>query len=115
MSSRGPEVVDAASEGESQPEKEEPEPEMEAESGPPDTNQTEKGGPAAGGATTTPENCVDVHVLSASGLAKMDRNGKADPYVVLTCGKTKAQKSKVMSETLSPVWSDAQFTCTFDT
>jgi Ca2+-dependent lipid-binding protein len=29
---------------------------------------------------------ASVRLLRASGLAKMDRNGKADPYVVLRCG-----------------------------
>ena len=50
-----------------------------------------------------------VHVLSASGLAKMDLNGKADPYVVLKCGKAKEQRSKVVPKNLSPVWDDAHF------
>jgi hypothetical protein len=39
----------------------------------------------------------------------MDRKGKADPYVVLSCGKGKEQRSKVMPKTLSPVWDDAAF------
>ena len=50
-----------------------------------------------------------VHVLSASGLPKMDLNGKADPYIVLKCGKAKVQKSKVVPKSLSPVWNDAHF------
>jgi hypothetical protein len=51
------------------------------------------------------------HVLSASGLPKMDMNGKADPYVVLRCGRDQAQeqRSKVVPKTLSPVWDDARF------
>jgi hypothetical protein len=31
---------------------------------------------------------ASVRLLRASGLAKMDRSGKADPYVVLRCGKS---------------------------
>ena len=56
-----------------------------------------------------PESRVIVQVLSASGLSKMDRSGKADPYVVLACGPAEAQRSKVTVKTLSPVWDDAVF------
>ena len=52
---------------------------------------------------------VRVHVLSATGLPKMDANGKADPYVVLACGKGTEQRSSVVHKSLSPVWDDARF------
>ena len=62
-----------------------------------------------GGMAIVTETTVIVQVLRATGLPKMDRNGKADPYVVLSCGEGAEQKSKVMPKTLSPVWDDAQF------
>ena len=53
---------------------------------------------------------VDVEVLSAHGLPPKDLNGKADPYVVLTCGGARSkQKSTVQEKTLEPSWDDAKF------
>jgi hypothetical protein len=40
-------------------------------------------------------------------LAAMDKNGKSDPYAVVTSTFNKQRfKSKVMKKTLNPVWNE---------
>ena len=47
-----------------------------------------------------------VHVQRARDLKAVDRNGKADPYVVAALGKTELRTATVW-KTLSPVWEEA--------
>ena len=49
-----------------------------------------------------------VHVTRARNLAKMDRGGKADPYVVLRCGDV-VHQTGVVKKSLAPEWKDARF------
>ena len=55
-----------------------------------------------------PINCtrmVHVQVLEARNLAPMDRNGKADPYIVLSCdGSRKSARTTTKLKTLNPSW-----------
>ena len=43
--------------------------------------------------------------MNARNLAKMDLNGKADPYVVLLCGKER-HTTQVAYKTLTPSWDE---------
>jgi hypothetical protein len=61
---------------------------------------------------------VTVRVAAARGLAGMDRSGTSDPYVVVRCiegngRRTTAQKSKVISRSLAPVWAEGEATFCF--
>ncbi|XP_074276589.1 synaptotagmin-5-like [Silene latifolia] len=48
---------------------------------------------------------LSVTVVSAENLPAMDLNGKSDPYVAVTLKKAgKRVKTRVVSETLNPVW-----------
>ena len=56
---------------------------------------------------------LTLRIISATDLKPMDRNGKADPYVVLTCGATNgAQKTDVIKRTLEPSWNSMPFVFT---
>lgn len=46
-----------------------------------------------------------LHIQSASGLQPMDKNGKADPYVLALLGK-KEQRTGTRHKTLAPVWEE---------
>ena len=48
---------------------------------------------------------LTVTLLRGSGLAAADSNGKSDPYVKLSLGKSKA-KSKTIPKTLDPEWNE---------
>lgn len=48
---------------------------------------------------------LTVSLLRGSGLAAADSNGKSDPYVKLSLGKSKA-KSKTIPKTLDPEWNE---------
>ena len=48
---------------------------------------------------------IAVDVLRASGLASKDRNGKSDPFVVVSYGDgTQSARTATISKTLDPVW-----------
>jgi len=48
---------------------------------------------------------LSVTVISGEDLPAMDRNGKSDPYVVLSLKKSKTKyKTRVVNESLNPVW-----------
>ena len=56
---------------------------------------------------------LTLRVISATDLKPMDRNGKADPYVVLTCGETNGtQKTDVIKRSLTPSWNSLPFVFT---
>eukprot|EP00992_Anisonema_acinus_P014386 TRINITY_DN9251_c0_g1_i1.p1 TRINITY_DN9251_c0_g1~~TRINITY_DN9251_c0_g1_i1.p1 ORF type:complete len:152 (+),score=28.26 TRINITY_DN9251_c0_g1_i1:89-544(+) len=46
---------------------------------------------------------LEVTVVSATNLPKMDTFGKTDPYVVIRCGTTE-MKTKVLKSVMQPVW-----------
>lgn len=48
-----------------------------------------------------------VAVTSARNLRAADSDGSSDPYVVVSCAKSKFQTDKVR-HTLNPVWHEAQ-------
>jgi hypothetical protein len=52
---------------------------------------------------------VMLRVLQADGLLAADRNGLSDPYVQLTVGSQKSQRTKVVKKSLTPVWEGEQF------
>jgi hypothetical protein len=54
------------------------------------------------------KHAVIVRVLSARGLPAMDRNGKADPFVVLKCDGEEL-KTTVVKGSLEPEWTDRPF------
>lgn len=49
---------------------------------------------------------VLVHVIEARQLASKDRNGRSDPYVVLTLAKAAKAKTKVIKGNLNPRWDE---------
>ena len=63
-----------------------------------------EGGAAAEGGGEFHE-AVQVRVVEARGLKKMDALGSADPYVSLRLGGSR-QKTKVVKGSTEPVWSE---------
>ncbi|CAN0009538.1 unnamed protein product, partial [Choristocarpus tenellus] len=51
---------------------------------------------------------LEVVVTRASGLAKADHWGKFDPYVVLIVNGKEVGRTRVLSKTLEPIWSDPE-------
>ncbi|KAK4047503.1 Tricalbin-2 [Microbotryomycetes sp. JL221] len=51
-----------------------------------------------------------VELVGAKGVPAVDRNGKADPYVIFHLNGTRVFKSDVVKKTLSPVWNE-HFEC----
>ena len=49
---------------------------------------------------------LQVEVLSASGLPKMDTLGSSDPYIEMYTVSTVVEKTSVKKNTLSPVWNE---------
>ena len=63
--------------------------------------------------TSAPSRHFRVRVVSAASIAKADRFGKSDPYVVLRLHDEKATKkprkvarTKTINQTLNPVWDE---------
>ncbi|EPQ28676.1 uncharacterized protein PFL1_03979 [Pseudozyma flocculosa PF-1] len=57
-----------------------------------------------------------VQILSARGLAAKDRNGKSDPFVVVSLPGTaeSSHQTAVKPKTLDPVWKDREATFEYD-
>ncbi|CAM9268105.1 unnamed protein product, partial [Discosporangium mesarthrocarpum] len=51
---------------------------------------------------------LEVVVMGATGLPKADRWGKSDPYVVVIAQGREAGRTRVVSKTLDPVWSNPE-------
>ncbi|PRP78232.1 protein tyrosine kinase src [Planoprotostelium fungivorum] len=56
---------------------------------------------------------IRVTVVEAQDLAPKDRNGKADPYFIVTLRK-KDHKTKVLESTLNPIWKKEDATFMFE-
>ena len=69
-----------------------------------------EGGDAAatGGVEPTPatgiRGVLTLHLKSAYNLVSADKNGKSDPFVEVTLPGEKPTRSRVIKESLSPVW-----------
>eukprot|EP00276_Gloeochaete_wittrockiana_P015454 CAMPEP_0184356320 /NCGR_PEP_ID=MMETSP1089-20130417/101979_1 /TAXON_ID=38269 ORGANISM="Gloeochaete wittrockiana, Strain SAG46.84" /NCGR_SAMPLE_ID=MMETSP1089 /ASSEMBLY_ACC=CAM_ASM_000445 /LENGTH=359 /DNA_ID=CAMNT_0026693483 /DNA_START=170 /DNA_END=1246 /DNA_ORIENTATION=+ len=59
------------------------------------------------------EKLFSLKVVKAESLAAMDRNGKSDPYCIISYGTpAPTHRTKTIQKTLDPTW-DAEFLCTW--